>query len=270
LNELRTNFEHTSPARRGWLARCCRAWALIAVMAAGCNLADLPKLPGEPNPADRPVLPSQVLDFNKLYALNCAGCHGADGNLGPAPPLNDAVFLAIVPEEVLLDVITNGRPGTPMPAFAQQHAGTLTDAQIKALAEGIKPRWAKGGDAPLSNIPRYLDEASTEVSESDRQQGAALFVRACGGCHGDQGQGGELAGAINDVDFLALISNQALRRYVITGRPDLGMPDYAGDDGRPDDFQPLTSQQVSDLVAYMAAWRTPTDAAPQADAVKSP
>jgi cytochrome c oxidase cbb3-type subunit 3/ubiquinol-cytochrome c reductase cytochrome c subunit len=232
----------------------------------------LPKLPGEPNPADRPVLPSQVLDFDKLYALNCAGCHGADGVLGPAPPLNNAVFLAIVPDDVLVDAITAGRPDTPMPGFAQQHAGTLTDAQIKALAAGIKPRWAKSESAAVtvSTIPSYLDAASAEISESDRKQGAALFVRACGGCHGDQGQGGDLAGEINNPDFLALISDQALRRYVITGRPDLGMPDYAGGDGRPDDFQPLTDQQVSDLVAYLASWRTSPGDGQQATSTKNP
>jgi cytochrome c oxidase cbb3-type subunit 3/ubiquinol-cytochrome c reductase cytochrome c subunit len=62
-------------------------------------------------------------------------------------------------------------------------------------------------------------------------------------------------GAINDPDFLALISDQALRRLVITGRPDLGMPDYADPKGRPEGFKPLTSQEVTDVVALLAYWR---------------
>jgi hypothetical protein len=55
--------------------------------------------------------------------------------------------------------------------------------------------------------------------------------------------------------FLALTSNQALRRYAITGRPDLGMPGYA--EARPGsaDFVPLTDQEVTDLVALLASWR---------------
>jgi mono/diheme cytochrome c family protein len=58
------------------------------------------------------------MSFDWLYARHCSGCHGADGKLGPAPPLNDPLFLKIVPERVLLDVIRAGRPGTPMPSFA--------------------------------------------------------------------------------------------------------------------------------------------------------
>jgi len=69
------------------------------------------------------------------------------------------------------------------------------------------------------------------------------------------GQGGR-HGAINDPNFLALISDQALRRIVITGRPDLGMPNYAGTKGRPENFQPLTAENVADVVALLASWRT--------------
>ncbi len=67
-----------------------------------------------------------------------------------------------------------------------------------------------------------------------------MFARACAGCHGNQGQGGkngeQQVGAINNQAFLALISDQALRRYAITGRPDLGMPAYDGKAGRLSDF----------------------------------
>ena len=62
-------------------------------------------------------------------------------------------------------------------------------------------------------------------------------------------------GAINDRAFLALISDQALRRIIITGRHDLGMPNYAQTDGRPDDFKPLTSEEIDELVALLASWR---------------
>jgi cytochrome c oxidase cbb3-type subunit 3/ubiquinol-cytochrome c reductase cytochrome c subunit len=66
---------------------------------------------------------------------------------------------------------------------------------------------------------------------------------------------GRTTNVINDPVFLALISDQALRRYVITGRPDLGMPDYAGSRPRQPDYHPLTPEQVNDLVALLASWR---------------
>ncbi len=60
---------------------------------------------------------------------------------------------------------------------------------------------------------------------------------------------------LNEPAFLALISNQALRRYIITGRKDLGMPDYATRDGRPDDFHPLSFVEIDQLVVLLASWR---------------
>ena len=74
------------------------------------------------------------MEFGVLYRNNCAGCHGADGTLGPAPPLNDSLFRAIVPTEEIERVLTFGRPGTPMPAFARKgwnaHQGPDSGARL--------------------------------------------------------------------------------------------------------------------------------------------
>ena len=228
----------------------------------------------------------QVKDFGVLYATRCAGCHGADGKLGPAPPLNDPLFLAIVPDAELLRVITEGRAvsptqKSPMPAFrlgkgapltaaqvkvwaelkAETHIdprqqNPLTATQVKVLAEGIKKRWGQP-PSPAGSVPPYIAPAGAGAGKKD--EGARVFARACAGCHGSEGQGGKngerQVGAINNPAFLALISDQALRRYAITGRPDLGMPAFDGKDGRSPDFHALTSAEIDDLVALLAYWR---------------
>src|SRR5437660_2043074 len=114
-------------ARRLTLSPC--HLVTLSLLLVGCDP------PGQPNPADRPVPEDEVVSFDVLFKTNCAGCHGTDGKLGPAPPLNDPIFLAIVPDEELLMTVTAGRPGTPMPAFARSKGGPLTEAQVKALAE---------------------------------------------------------------------------------------------------------------------------------------
>jgi hypothetical protein len=49
------------------------------------------------------------------------------------------------------------------------------------------------------------------------------------------------------------VSDQSLRTTVIAGRPDLGAPDWRGNvTGRP-----MTPQEVSDVVAWLAARRMP-------------
>jgi cytochrome c oxidase cbb3-type subunit III len=215
----------------------------LLVWLAGCNW------PGQPKPEDRPVREDQVTDFGKLFAKHCAGCHGGEGKFGPAPPLNDRLFLAIVPDEELLRVVREGRPGTPMPAFAREKGGPLTARQVEALAQGLKPLW--GGAPPQEKPPPYL----APKGAGDAKRGEKVFALACAACHGEKGQGAKQAGALDDRAFLALVSDQALRRIVITGRPDLGMPIYSDSDWRSPEFQPLTSEQINDLVALLGDWR---------------
>lgn len=198
--------------------------------------------------AHRPPALGQGASFEALYRQNCSGCHGREGRLGPAPPLNDPLFLALVPDAELLRVVTEGRPGTPMPAFAEDRGGPLTDDQVRVLARGIKARWAEAGEAP-EGAPPY----SAGQGLGDKDRGLAVFARACAGCHGSDGRKDGME--VRDPAFLELTSDQALRRIVITGRPDLDMPDYAGKARRGPDYQPLTAAEVADLVALLGYWR---------------
>ncbi len=218
------------------------SWIAIGLLLllAGCDW------PGKPKDADRAIPADQIKDFGTLYSTHCAGCHGADGKNGPAPPHNDPLFLAMVPDDVLLHVIMEGREGTPMTAFAKNNGGPLTDEQINIVAKGIKQHWATWENVKERPPPYLLSSAKP----GDKKAGLKVFARDCAMCHGERGQGGEDAGAINDPVFLALVSDQALRRYIITGRPDFGMPNYV-ERGDAD----LTSQQINDLIALLAYWR---------------
>ncbi len=254
MNRIRFRFRHQlrheRRARKGttvWRP----ALFVILFLAPGCDL------PGKPKPDDRPIAADHVVNFEVLFRQNCAGCHGTDGKLGPAPPLNDATFLAIVPDSVLLDIIREGRSGTPMPAFTIENGGPLTDEQVKVLASGIKPKWGSVPPSDKQSIPPYSVPEGSPAG--DRGRGAGVFGRACAPCHGANGEGTSGndggTGAVNDPAFLALISDQALRRLAITGRPDLGMPDYADKTARAHDYKPLTSADIVDLVAFLSSWR---------------
>jgi mono/diheme cytochrome c family protein len=234
-------------SHQGAAARIClRFSALVLLLSLGCDL------PGKPDPQSRPIPETQVVDFDPLFARHCAGCHGNDGKFGPAPPLNDPIFLAIVPDDELLNTISTGRKGTPMPAFAHSQGGPLTEEQVHVLAAGLKPRWE--AQAPLTHQPPPYHAPAEDNRSADADRGRKVFARACGECHGKQGEG-DHAGALRSQEFLQLIDDRALRRIIIPGRPDLGMPDYATRDGRDDAFEPLTSRDVSDLVALLAEWR---------------
>ena len=84
---------------------------------------------------------------------------------------------------------------------------------------------------------------------------------------GKPGQNGN-AGPLHSAAFLGLISDQALRRIVITGRSDLGMPDYRKLGETRPGGRALDSRQVSDIVAYVTSWRL--SAPPQAQKSTAP
>src|SRR5262245_3114543 len=113
-------------------------WLLLSMLLTvnACT-----RLPGKPGPGPEVPRPDSVLDPVVLYNANCAGCHGADGQHGPAMALSDHVYLAIADNETLRSTIANGRPGTAMSAFSQKQGGMLTDEQIDAIVRGIRERW---------------------------------------------------------------------------------------------------------------------------------
>lgn len=243
-----------------------RLLSLLALLAGGCNL------PGQPSPDDRPVPEEDVLDFDVLFRTHCAGCHGASGMYGPAPPLNDPIFLAIVPDEEVRHVITHGRPGTLMPAFGRapsQQPGVrikppLTDKQIDVLASGLKEHWADPSGVPQGKLPPY--PSRNGKSKGDAEAGSEVFMMACASCHGMDGTGKDEngkpsdAGPLNDPAFLSLISRQALERIVITGRRDFGMPNFATRAGRPKGFDPLTPEDIRNVTALLESWKQGTPA----------
>jgi cytochrome c oxidase cbb3-type subunit III len=221
-----------------------RRTVVAAVMIAFTTFSACERLPGQPSSSARPELPSQVTNFDQLYSVNCAGCHGADGHFGAALPLNNPAYLAIVDDASMRDAIASGITGTSMPAFAIDNGGMLTGEQIAAIVKGIRSRW--GAQArPIDGTPSYQSSKVGDVA-----QGAKLFGDYCASCHGGGGSGG-MAGALANPSFLALYNDQALRTLIIAGRPDLGHPGWRDYTHKP----PLDAAQVSDIVAWLAAQR---------------
>jgi mono/diheme cytochrome c family protein len=208
--------------------------AILLAAASGCA-----------SPAEQAVRPDQVTDFKTLYETNCAGCHGIDGRRGAAQPLNDAVYLALVSDNRLTDVISRGMRGTPMTAFAVDAGGTLTSAQVRALVGGLRRNW--GGTQPAgATLPAY---SGGETGDSAR--GRTTFETHCARCHGLDGGGGPTAGSVVNQSFLSLTSDQSLRTTIIVGRGDENIPGWR--EYVPG--QPMTNQQVSDVVAWLASHR---------------
>lgn len=117
----------------------------------------------------------------RLFADNCALCHGREGQGGPGfPSLRDNDWLwGGQPDEIAQTLragINTDHPEThfaAMPAFGRD--GILDSTQIAAVADHILALGA--GQAEPDSI------------------GAQVFMENCAACHGDDGSGGFLIGA---------------------------------------------------------------------------
>jgi len=205
--------------------------------------------------------PREVLDFAALYAENCSACHGENGRGGASIALADPVYLALVDDQSLRHVIANGVPATAMPAFAESAGGLLTNQQIEVISQQIRARWSKPGILDGTNSPSY-----SAKSAGDPERGQSAWETYCESCHGPDGRGGQKGSAIINDSFLALVSDQGLRTMIIVGRPDLGAPDWRGNvPGKP-----MSDQEVTDVVAWLASHRVETPGQPISAARSSP
>jgi mono/diheme cytochrome c family protein len=208
---------------------------------SGCDTS-----PGQPLEAAETPAPKEVVAFDALYADNCAACHGEQGRGGPAIALNNPVYLGVVDDASMRTVIAGGVRGTSMPAFARSAGGMLTDEQIDVIAREIRSRWSWPDYVDGDNPPSYAQPATGNV-----QRGAVAYETYCASCHGPDGRGGSTASAITNDSFLALMSDQGLRTIVIAGRPELRAPDWRGYvKGKP-----MSDQEVTDVVAWLASHR---------------
>lgn len=229
--------------------RCLCAVAVLSVLLSGCSSSP----PGQPQKAAEVAAPDQILEFATLYAQNCAGCHGAQGRGGAAIALADPVYLDIVDQVAMRKIIAKGVHGTSMPAFAQSAGGMLTDKQVDAIASGMLSAWARKGILDGSNPPSYA--AKTAANPAN---GEIAYRTYCASCHGPEGQGSSKGSAIANDSFLALVSDQGLRTIVIAGRPELGAPNWRGNvPGKP-----MTDQEITDVVAWLASHRVQTPGQP--------
>lgn len=212
------------------------------MLLSGCDSA-----PGRPAKGSETIAPDEILDFNTLFSQNCAGCHGAEGHGGAAIALADPVYLAIVDEDTMRKVVTNGIKGTSMAAFGQSAGGMLTAKQIDVLVTQIRARWSKPGILSGANPPSYAAQNPGDVA-----RGEAAYKTYCESCHGPHGRGGQKGSSISDSSFLALLTDQELRTMVIVGRPDRSAPDWRNNiPGKP-----MSDQEITDVVAWLASKRT--------------
>ena len=100
---------------------------LHSVLFTGCaekeSDSDTAWPQGESNEEEDEGEEAEDVDSAQVYAMNCSGCHGADGGGVSGPDLT--VSVPITPDEQLLEILRNG--------IGSMAAPNLTTAEEDAL-----------------------------------------------------------------------------------------------------------------------------------------
>jgi cytochrome c oxidase cbb3-type subunit III len=195
--------------------------------------------------ADTPTPSPQQQLGAKLFAENCAVCHGPEGKgrVGATLAQN---WPSIRPDLTVKAIITNGVSGSPMPAWSQSKGGPLSDVEIDALVQYILS-WQTGG------APQYTPEATatlrppiTPLAEvtGDPNKGALLFDQNCVMCHGAQGRG--KIGATLAKSWSGVRPDLLIQATITNGVPNSPMPAWGQARGGP-----LSEAEINDLTAFV-------------------
>jgi mono/diheme cytochrome c family protein len=115
----------------------------LVTPAGEAALPPVPEVPAETEEGDAPAeaeldeeTAALVAEGQPIFTINCAACHGAEGQGIVGPRLAGNSQLANT--SFVTDMILNGFPDHGMPAFRDQ----FTDEQIAAVATFIRNSWS--------------------------------------------------------------------------------------------------------------------------------
>jgi len=221
------------------------------------------------------VPPSEVLN------LECARCHGAKAEGGAAtfllqpskpgelpktvswtaPSLNDVLLR--FSRDTVVQFITYGRPGTPMPAWGLAGGGPLPDQPIDDLVNYLQSIQLTPAEAMKRNTDRTqkIMQANPGISE-----GQALFMANCARCHtkgwsygepdvmgGGGAFGPNLTNGVELRQFPALAGGVAKHVELVTQGSGFQKPygtQGIGSGRMPGFGQELTARQIDEIVLY--------------------
>jgi mono/diheme cytochrome c family protein len=200
--------------------------------------------------------PEQQALGARLFAENCAVCHGPSGEGRVGAELSKD-WPSIRPDLTVRSIISNGVPGTAMPAWSQAQGGPLSETEIDALVAHILS-WQTGDATAITpgptNTPLQPITPPPNV-QGDPNRGAQLYTQNCAVCHGEQGEG--RIGATLAKSWSGVRPDLSIRAAIANGVPGAAMPAWSQANGGP-----LSDPQIDDIVSYILSWENDAQAQP--------
>jgi putative heme-binding domain-containing protein len=121
----------------------------------------------------QPASANSLVEGQRIFATTCAACHGLDARGGErGPDIVNRKDVQQMPDEALLRIVQDGKPGTGMPAFR-----SLSIAQTQAVVLHLRSLQGRATAEPLPG-------------DSERGRGLFFGKAECSKCHMAHGEGG--------------------------------------------------------------------------------
>ncbi|HHW85236.1 MAG TPA: c-type cytochrome [Chloroflexi bacterium] len=210
---------------------------LLIVAALGMAIV---REPARQVQAAQDIRTAAVAEGLDLYATNCVACHGAAGEGIAAYPALDSEGVRLMDADDIFRTIERGRYNTAMAAYGAEEGGIFTDMQIRSLVALIQ-------EAPWDAVAARVDElgltpppvAAAEIDAAllaDIQalpegdvlaNGLQVYATNCVACHGANGEGTNLAPALNTDELRARLTDADITRIITQGAPGTLMASWA-------------------------------------------
>jgi len=183
----------------------------------------------------------------RLFAQDCAACHGDFGEGGPNPtlpgdiiaPISTSEYLKTRDDITLRAIISQGQPNFGMSPFGAAYGGPLDGDEIDAIV-ALMRSWES--DPPVDLPPEF---SATTIP----LMGADIYATVCAQCHGQSGEG-LIGPSLMGEEFVAQFTDQELFDEINQGHAATAMVAWG---------EILTSAQIEQLVRFIRELSDPQD-----------
>ncbi len=201
---------------------------------------------------------------SSVYQSACATCHGREGQGVPrlGKPLRNSEYVQTHSNGELHELIVAGRmptdpantTGSPMPARGGNPL--LGDQTLMSVVYYL--RTMQDPSQPTASLEKWIVEKPSEsptAAEFDLASlpGHDIYVASCSSCHGTAGEGLEgLGKPLADSEFVQSQSDEALLKFIKTGRPIWDAANTTGIDMPPKGGNPaLGDEDLRTIIGYI-------------------
>ena len=169
---------------------------LVVLAIVGLTIRAVATTPPQEEPeAIAASLSESILAGQDLYAVQCADCHGPDGDGGEIKgveglegfimkPINSQDEMYTRSDATMFEIINFGQPGLGMPPFGKAYGGEFSVGEIEATVNFMRYTWDDRAELPQEVVQASaLPVLGENEVPSYETHIAPLVKRYCLSCH---------------------------------------------------------------------------------------